>query len=155
VTPGRAGIELLEESVAVARSSPARLEEARSLIKLGEALRRRGMMTDARLGLAEGIDLAHRLGAHALLERGRRELRAAGGRPRRYAVTGRDALTPAEARVAELVAAGRTNRQAAEALFVTPKAVEYHLANAYRKLGISGRGELGRAIRPTEGGTSH
>lgn len=147
VSRSREGLDLLEESVELARTSPARLEEVRCLVELGEALRRRGLRVDARQRLAEAVDLAHRLGSRALLERAQRELRAAGGRPRRYAITGRDALTPSETRVAELVAAGRTNRQVAEALFVTPKAVEYHLANAYRKLGIGGRGELAGALR--------
>ena len=48
-----------------------------------------------------------------------------------------------------MAAAGRTNREVAQALFVTPKAIEYHLANAYRKLGIRGRAELPRALAPT------
>jgi DNA-binding CsgD family transcriptional regulator len=57
-------------------------------------------------------------------------------------MTGVDALTPSELRVARMAAEGRTNREVAQALFVTPKAVEYHLANAYRKLGIGARAEL-------------
>ena len=65
----------------------------------------------------------------------RHELYAAGGRPRTTALQGRAALTPAELRVAERAAAGQTNRAIAEALFVTPKTVELHLRNAYRKLG--------------------
>ena len=152
VTRGSQGLELLEESVAVARRSPARLEEVRCLVALGEVLRRHGARIDARQRLSEGIDLAHRLGAHALLDRAQRELRAAGGRPRRYAVTGREALTPSETRVAELAAAGRTNRQVAEALFVTPKAVEFHLGNAYRKLAIDGRAKLAVALSGDEAG---
>ena len=88
------------------------------------------------------MEFAHDIGALALLTRSRDELRAAGYRPRRYARRGVDALTPSESRVAHLAANGRTNRQIAEALFVTPKAVEFHLANAYRKLGIASRREL-------------
>ena len=52
--------------------------------------------------------------------------------------------------MARLAAAGRTNREVAQALFVTPKAIEYHLANAYRKLGIRGRPELARALETAE-----
>ena len=92
------------------------------------------------------MDLSHRLGARALLERGHVELQMAGARPRRYAVSGVESLTPAELRVARMAAEGRTNREVAEALFVTPKAVEYHLANAYPKLGITSRRELRQAL---------
>ena len=72
----------------------------------------------------------------------RSELYAAGGRPRTTALQGRDALTPSELRVAERAAAGQTNRAIAEALFVTPKTVELHLRNAYRKLGARKRSDL-------------
>jgi DNA-binding CsgD family transcriptional regulator len=60
-------------------------------------------------------------------------------------------LTPSEQRVAELAARGRTNRQIADTLFITVKAVERHLGNAYRKLGIRGRGELAGALPDTPG----
>ena len=65
-----------------------------------------------------------------------------GARPRRPALRGRDALTPRELRLAEMAAAGRTNREIAEALFITTKTVETHLRHAYAKLGISSRREL-------------
>jgi DNA-binding NarL/FixJ family response regulator len=55
-------------------------------------------------------------------------------------------LTPGERRVAELAASGETNRQIAQKLFVTVKAVEWHLSNAYRKLGISSRAGLAKAL---------
>jgi DNA-binding CsgD family transcriptional regulator len=57
-------------------------------------------------------------------------------------VTGIDALTPSERRAAELAALGRTNRAIAQQLYVTPKTVEVHLSSAYRKLGVTSRGEL-------------
>ena len=66
--------------------------------------------------------------------------------PRRSAVTGPDSLTPTERRVAELAASGLTNRQVAEALFVTVKTVETHLARVYQKLGIGTRAELRQAM---------
>jgi DNA-binding CsgD family transcriptional regulator len=62
------------------------------------------------------------------------------------ALTGLEALTPSELRVAQMVASGMSNREGAEALFVTVKAVEAHLGKVYRKLGISGRLELGDAL---------
>jgi DNA-binding NarL/FixJ family response regulator len=55
-------------------------------------------------------------------------------------------LTPSERRVVDLATAGRTNRDIAQELYVTPKTVEVHLSNAYRKLGISSRRELERAL---------
>jgi DNA-binding CsgD family transcriptional regulator len=144
---GPAGVDHLRRSVEVARSSPSRLEEARNLAALGAALRRSGKLVEARRVLGEAIHLAHNIGGGGLTTAAQEELRAAGGRPRRLATSGRDSLTPAEYRVVQLVADGRSNRQVAESLFVTPKAVEYHLANAYRKLGISGRTELADALR--------
>lgn len=149
-TDGAEGIELLRRSVAALEASPARLELARSMMVLGELLRRAGASVEAREKLAASLDLAHRLGAHGLAERARGELVAAGVRPRRHALTGVESLTPSELRVARLAAAGRTNREVAQALFVTPKAIEYHLANAYRKLGIRGRPELARALETAE-----
>jgi hypothetical protein len=116
---GEPGIELLTEAVTVLRGSAARLELARALLDLGAARRRAGARGAARDLLRESLDLAHELGGHAIAGRARDELVAAGGRPRRDAIRGRDALTPSELRVAELAAGGRTNREIAQALFVT------------------------------------
>jgi DNA-binding CsgD family transcriptional regulator len=88
------------------------------------------------------------MGAAPLVRAARHELRALGLRPRRSAVTGPDSLTPTERRVAELAASGLTNRQTAEALFVTVKTVETHMVRVYQKLGISSRGELADIIGP-------
>ena len=140
------GLELLTEAVSVLRRSPARLELARALIDLGAAHRRAGSRAVARELLREGLDLAHALGGLALADRARRELVVAGGRPRRDAIRGRDALTPSELRVAQLAAGGQTNRQIAQALFVTQRTVENHLTSTYAKLGISSRPELPAAL---------
>ena len=96
--------------------------------------------------LRESLDLAHALGGRAVADRAREELVAAGGRPRRDATHGRDALTPSELRVAELAAASRTNRQIAQTLFVTQRTVENHLTSAYAKLGITARPDLAGAL---------
>ena len=100
----------------------------------------------AREFLREGLDLAHRQGGLALVARARQELVIAGGRPRRDAIRGRDALTPSELRVAQLAATGQTNRQIAQALFVTQRTVENHLTSSYAKLGISSRPQLAAAL---------
>jgi len=81
-----------------------------------------------------------------LADLARDELITAGGRPRRDAIRGRDALTPSELRVAQLAAAGQTNRQIAQALFVTRRTVETHLTSSYEKLGIRSRSGLAAAL---------
>jgi DNA-binding NarL/FixJ family response regulator len=128
--------------VALAERSPARLEHAKALAALGTALRAARRPTEAREPLRQALALAEARGATALASRVRSELYAAGARPRTTALQGPAALTPSERRVAERAAAGQTNRAIAEALFVTPKTVELHLRNAYRKLGAGKRHEL-------------
>ena len=140
------GVELLQEAVSVLAGSPARLEHARALVDFGATLRRADRRSAAIERLREGMDCAHRCGATALVRLARAELRLAGARPGRIARTGRDALTPAERRVADLAAEGMKNKEIAQALFVTLRTVEMHLSNAYRKLGISSREELGHAL---------
>jgi DNA-binding CsgD family transcriptional regulator len=76
----------------------------------------------------------------------REELKATGARPRRAWRTGVEALTPSELRVARLAADGRSNREIAHELYVTLKTIEGHLARAYTKLGIRGRGQLAQAL---------
>lgn len=92
------------------------------------------------------MDAAHACGAVPLAERARQELRASGARPRRPALTGAQALTASERRVAELAAEGLGNRAIAEQLFVTTATVETHLRHAFRKLGIGSREELAAAL---------
>jgi len=139
---GEAGIPRLEEAVALLAQSRARLEHARALAALGTALRLARRPTEARDPLRQALDLADRCGADGLVEQVRSELYATGSRPRSTALSGVDALTARELRVAELVAQGATNRLVAQELYVTPKTVEVHLSNTYRKLGIRSRREL-------------
>jgi DNA-binding CsgD family transcriptional regulator len=145
----------LREAAAVLEGSPARLEYARALTDLGAALRRGNRRAEARGALQDGLDLAERCGARALAERARTELRAAGGRPSQLLGSGVRQLTVSERRVAELAAEGRSNPEIAQILFVTRKTVETHLGHIYHKLGVSGRGQLGRALAeqtPAAGG---
>ncbi|MDT4893489.1 MAG: hypothetical protein QOE97_2524 [Pseudonocardiales bacterium] len=139
---GAHGIELLRQAAEILESSPAPLEHARALCELGAALRRAGHRSEARQKLRSALDLAHRLGGTAVADRARDELTIAGARPRRAATRGRDALTPSELRTAQLAAAGRTNREIAESLFVTLRTVETHLTSSYAKLGITSRRQL-------------
>ncbi len=146
LAPRSRSIELLHEAVDVLERSPARLELAGAQVELGAALRRDGQRTAAQAPLRSGLQLADASGAATLAETARQELRATGARPRRAAWTGADALTPTERRVAQLAAEGLTNTQIAQALFVTPKTIQTHLAHTYRKLGIGSRRELSTAL---------
>ncbi len=116
VEGGEEGLALLRDAVAVLAPSPARLEYAKTLIELGAALRRAGQRTEARERLGRGVEVAEICGATPLVDLGWAELRASGARPRRRAISGPDALTPSEYRVAELAAVGRSNRDIAQEL---------------------------------------
>ncbi len=140
---GTRSLRSLRAAVRLGSDAPTRLETMRALVDLGAALRRENRRSEARDPLERAADMARRGGAVALSERARIELAASGARPRRDALlSGPASLTPSERRIAELAANGQSNREIAQALFVTPKTVEYHLRNAYRKLDIQTRGEL-------------
>ena len=143
---GEDGIPLLEEAVAVVEGTPARLDLAKACAALGRALRHARSPADAREPLRRALERADAGGAAGLAEDVRTELYAAGARPRTAALSGAGALTASERRVAALAAEGASNRDIAQALFVTPKTVEVHLSNAYRKLGIRSRRELAGAL---------
>ena len=85
-----------------------------------------------------------------MAERARTELRASGLTLRRRQPAAREQLTPQELQIARLVAEGKTNRDVAAALFITPKTVEFHLTRVYRKLGIHSRSELVRRMADHE-----
>jgi DNA-binding CsgD family transcriptional regulator len=150
VLGGGDGVNSLREAVDVLDASPARLELARALTDLGATLRRAGQRATAREPLIRGLEIAHRCGAMPLAERARAELRAAGARPRSFHRTGAESLTPSERRVADMAAQGLTTREIAQQLFVTPKTIEVHLTNSFRKLGISSRQELRSALSRDE-----
>jgi DNA-binding CsgD family transcriptional regulator len=99
-------------------------------------------VSEARSVLHHALELADSVGADEVAARARKELRLAGGRATQRPSAPADRLTPGERRVADLAAAGHRNRQIANELFITVKAVEWHLGNSYRKLGIQGRAEL-------------
>lgn len=138
----------LAAAAEVLAGSPARLDHARCLVDLGAALRRANQRAAAREPLRDGLELARRCGADALVRRAHEELVVAGGRPRRLMFSGPDALTPGERRVAELAGDGLSNREIAQLLYVTTKTVDNHLARVYGKLGISSRAQLADALPP-------
>ena len=146
VEGGDRGLDLLGEAVTVLGRSQAPVELARALTDHGAALRRAGQRITARTQLERGLDLAHHWGARRIARQARAELIAAGAKPRRDAITGRDALTASELRVARLAAAGRTNREIAQELFITTKTASAHLSRAYRKLDVTRRSQLPEAL---------
>jgi DNA-binding NarL/FixJ family response regulator len=143
---GTDGIESLRESLAVLETSSAKLERPRTMVELGASLRRANRRAEARELLAQGMELAVLAGSHPLAEQARLELAATGARPRQLLLSGVESLTASERRVAGFAAEGLTNKDIAQALFVTPKTVEVHLSNVYRKLGIGSRAELPEAL---------
>jgi DNA-binding CsgD family transcriptional regulator len=146
VGQGARRVTTLEEAVVVLEGSPARLELAKALVDLGEAYRVVGRRTDAREALARGGELAATCGSTVVRQRAAEALQALGDRPRTLTSSGQDSLTASERRVAGLAVSGRTNRDIAHELFVSPKTVENHLGRIYVKLGITGRRELARAL---------
>jgi DNA-binding CsgD family transcriptional regulator len=127
-----------------------RFESARTRLAYGERLRRAGRRVDARVQLRGALEDFADLGARIWHERAAAELTATGEHVRTGAANAMAALTPQELQVSIMLAEGRTTREAAAALFLSPKTVEYHLRKVYTKLGISSRAELAAAILSRE-----
>ena len=143
---GADGVERLREAVRILEATPLTLQHAHALADLGAALRRANERAEARVHLSHALDLAHRCGATVLAEEAHRELLATGARPRKVLLSGLESLTASERRVAELAAKGMSNKQVAQALFVTVKTVETHLHHSYQKLDVASRGQLAVAL---------
>jgi ATP/maltotriose-dependent transcriptional regulator MalT len=142
----RSDEELLDRAVETLAASPARLDHARALVTLGAARRRAGRRREARDPLREGLEVARRCGATAVVEQAHAELVTAGAKPRRLMFSGLESLTASERRVAGMAGEGMSNREIAQALFVTIKTVETHLSRVYSKLDISSRTQLAEAL---------
>jgi DNA-binding CsgD family transcriptional regulator len=142
VAGGLRGEPLLREAIEVLGGPDSRLEQAHALADLGALLRRSNRRVEARDMLRQALDAAHHAGADPLAERAETELRATGARPRRVLLSGLEALTASERRIAELAAEGLTNREIAQNLFVTARTVEGHLTNVFHKLDVKARTEL-------------
>jgi DNA-binding CsgD family transcriptional regulator len=123
---------------------PRPFELARTLRAQGMVLRRHKHKTAAKAALQQALGIFERLGALLWAQATNAELDRVGLRP--AAPVGVSGITAAEARVAELVAAGRTNREVAGELFMSPKTVEAHLSRIYRKLGVRSRAELAHKL---------
>jgi DNA-binding CsgD family transcriptional regulator len=146
VAGGQRGEALLREAVEVLDGPDTRLEQARALADLGALLRRNNRRVDARLVLRQAVDAAQHAGAEPLASYAETELRATGAKPRRVLLTGLEALTASERRIAELAGEGHTNSEIAQTLFVTTRTVESHLTHVFQKLHINARTELPSAL---------
>ena len=133
---------LLEQSVAGHEAVGDPFGRARALLALGIVRRRTRQKRAARDAIAAALGEFERLGAAIWIETARAELGRIGGRTRI------EGLTPAERRVAVLVAEGRTNREVAATLFLGQRTVETHLTRVYAKLGVRSRAELARVYQP-------
>jgi DNA-binding CsgD family transcriptional regulator len=136
----RAAYEPLERALDLHPAAAQPFEEARTLLAVGAIQRRDRKKRATRESLERALSMFDRLGATLWSARARDELARVGGR----APAGE--LTPTEARVAELIAAGRTYRETADALFISPKTVQWNLSKIYRKLGIRSRAALAAAL---------
>jgi DNA-binding CsgD family transcriptional regulator len=134
-------VEALQAAVAAHDLVPMPFERARTMLLLGTVLRRARRNRDARAALEAARDTFARLATPVFAERTAIEIASIGGR-----VSEHLELTTTEARVAALTAAGRTNREVAEELFMSVRTVESHLARIYRKLQVRSRTELARRI---------
>jgi DNA-binding CsgD family transcriptional regulator len=145
-TGGRQGLELMEAGVEALAASPARFSQLRAELIVGHTLFRSGDDAEARKYLHRAADRAVRCGCPILGAKAKKLLKAAGGRVRKLSGRSSDLLTAAEWRVVEQVAAGATNREIAEVLFVAVRTVETHLSSVYRKLGVSSRTKIASAL---------
>jgi DNA-binding CsgD family transcriptional regulator len=135
-----------ETALALHAQTQDAFETARTHLAYGARLRRERQRVRAREQLRDAIDVFDRLGADPWSEMARTELAATGETARRRDVTTLNDLTPQELQIALSLADGRTTRETAAALFLSPKTIEYHLRNVYRKLDIGSRSELKGAM---------
>ena len=133
-----------EDALRIQGSMPVPFETARTELCFGERLRRTGHRVDARVRLRRALGIFESLGAAPWAARAQAELSASGETLQRNGTP--NGLTPQERQVAGVVASGATNREAAAELFVSPKTIEFHLGNVYRKLGVRSRTELANAL---------
>jgi DNA-binding CsgD family transcriptional regulator len=117
-------------------------ERARTELAFGEFLRRSRRRVEAREHLRAAVDRFDALGALQWVERARAELRASGQTARRRDPSTRDELTAQELQIAGLVAGGLSNRETVAQLFLSPRTVDFHLRNIFRKLEITSRIQL-------------
>jgi DNA-binding CsgD family transcriptional regulator len=127
-------------------NTPDAFEQARTQLAYGERLRRARNRKLAREQLHAALETFDRLDARPWIDHTRAELAASGETLRRRDPSTIDELTPQELQIAMLLAGGKTTREAAAAMFLSPKTIEYHLRHVYLKLSIHSRAELARTL---------
>jgi ATP/maltotriose-dependent transcriptional regulator MalT len=143
---GEARIQTLRNATEELARSQSRLEYAEALYDYGATLRRANRRSEARTPLQAALAIARQARAAPLRDRAAQELKATGARVSRPGVSGVDALTASEHRIASMAATGMSNRDMAQALFVTVKTVETHLGHIYDKLNLTGRSQLAATL---------
>jgi DNA-binding CsgD family transcriptional regulator len=143
---GDRAIEVLERAVAILDPSPHEWLRGWAHLELGAALRRAKRRAESREHLKRALAYAEEHGEASIAKRAREEIKLAGGRTREAAGRDRDALTPAEERVARLAADGYSNKAIAAELFLTVGSVQTTMIRVFRKLGIHSRKDLPGAI---------
>lgn len=146
-----AGLRCFDEAVDIIADTPMRAYHSRILLEYGLVLRRLGRRRRADEVFSRAEEVFASMGATAMVERCRRERRAAGITGSSTDVVPSDATTPLlstqEEQIAVMAADGSTNRDIAQELTLSAKTVEHHLTRAYRKLGVAGRRELSGALQ--------
>jgi len=122
--------------------TPTPFERARTQLCFGERLRRSGRRREARELLRRALDTFKQMGASPWVTRARAELRATGAPVPQYETPLLQELSAHELQVALTVSRGATNKETGAQLFLSPKTIEAHLGNIYRKLGVRSRTEL-------------
>jgi DNA-binding CsgD family transcriptional regulator len=146
LAPDDAMDEPFETALALHLQTPDLFETARTRLAYGARLRRARQRVRAREQLRPAVQAFDRLGAAPWSDLARTELAATGETARRREPATVNDLTPQELQIALMLAGGRTTREAAAALFLSPKTVEYHLRSVYRKLDVNSREQLADAL---------
>jgi DNA-binding CsgD family transcriptional regulator len=146
LAPADGYADFFERALELLESSPLALDRARTQLAYGERLRRAGQRRQARVQLRAAHEAFSAVDAAPWAERAEAELRATGESVGPRTPDRRAQLSPQELQIAQLVGEGRTNKEIAAQLYLSPKTIEYHLGNAYRKLDIHSRAELTRII---------
>ena len=144
--PDHEAVALFERALAVPGADRWPFDRARIQLACGERLRRMKATTDARVQLTAALDTFQRLGAVPWAARAGNELRATGLAVGHLADTGPASLTPQQREIATLAAAGLTNKQIGERLYLSPRTVATHLHQLFPKLGVTTRAALRDAL---------